>query len=79
MRSESKTLDNQVFVPLRDAVLCLECSFISSGLEGTCCVCHGDALLSLAEVLPVRLAKLSARKGSGETFASSEIASSKAN
>lgn len=57
MKTDLTALSNLAFVPLRDAVLCLDCSFVSSSGEGTCCVCHSRTLLSLAEIVAQQLEK----------------------
>lgn len=38
-------------VPLRTAVLCANCELISEGLNGHCCGCGSQSLLSLSRVL----------------------------
>lgn len=39
------------FIPLRDAVLCLDCQFITPPGSNTCSVCGGHALAGLAQIL----------------------------
>ena len=39
------------FVPLPLAVLCVDCELITLALAGTCPICSGSALLSVARVL----------------------------
>lgn len=65
MKRNLTALNNQAFVPLRDAVLCLDCWFVSSSSEGTCCVCHSTTLLSLAEIVTAVFYGKSAWLGSG--------------
>ncbi len=57
MRSNLTVLNKPAFVPLRNAILCLECNFVSSGVEDTCCVCHGTLLLNLAALVAEQLEK----------------------
>jgi hypothetical protein len=44
----------QPYLPLRDAVLCTECNFVSVGESGKCAVCRGSALLSLSGLVSDR-------------------------
>lgn len=39
------------FLPLRDAVLCSDCNFISADELGVCPVCNGRSLLSLSRIV----------------------------
>ena len=39
------------FLPLRDAVLCGDCNFVSADEEGVCPVCHGRSLSRLSDRL----------------------------
>jgi hypothetical protein len=39
------------FLPLRDAVLCGDCNFVSADEEGVCPVCRGRSLTNLADQL----------------------------
>jgi hypothetical protein len=39
------------FLPLRDAVLCTECEFISANSTDTCSVCGSTSLLQLNDVI----------------------------
>ncbi|MBZ5529888.1 MAG: hypothetical protein LAO20_00530 [Acidobacteriia bacterium] len=39
------------FLPLRDAVLCGDCNFVSAAEEGVCPVCHGRSLSRLSDRL----------------------------
>ncbi len=39
------------FLPLRDAVLCQDCNFVSSDEQGVCPVCSGRSLDRLADRL----------------------------
>lgn len=41
------------FVPLRDAMLCLECEFITPGGDDKCSICGKNTLVNLAELLDV--------------------------
>lgn len=57
-------------VPLRDAMLCIDCEFVTPAANGTCSICGGHRLVILSELLdllveqacgakaPVRLAEL---------------------
>jgi hypothetical protein len=53
---------NTQYVPLRDAVLCDDCNFVSAGEVGICPVCRGRSLSRLARLLPER-EKHSAKMG----------------
>lgn len=48
----NSTIRKTSFLPLRDAVLCADCNFVSADEEGVCPVCRGRALSRLAEQLP---------------------------
>jgi hypothetical protein len=39
------------FLPLRDAVLCSDCNFVSADEEGVCPVCRGRSLSRLSDRL----------------------------
>ena len=39
------------YLPLRDAVLCTDCEFVSADEEGACPVCGSSSLLRLLELL----------------------------
>ncbi len=41
----------QPYLPLRDAVLCTECNFISAGESGQCPVCRGTLLLNVSDLV----------------------------
>ena len=41
----------QPYLPLRDAVLCTECNFISAGECGKCPVCQGTILLNVSNLV----------------------------
>ena len=45
------------FVPLRDAMLCVECEFITPAGNNQCSICGRDKLISLSELLEVLIAK----------------------
>ncbi len=61
------------FVPLRDAMLCIDCEFVTPAPNAKCSICGGDRLVILAELLdllvglasgsraPARLADLASR------------------
>jgi hypothetical protein len=58
------------FVPLRDAMLCIDCEFVTPAANSKCSICGGDRFVVLAQLLdllvelacgsrpPVRLAEL---------------------
>ena len=58
------------FVPLRDAMLCIDCEFVTPAPNAKCSICGGDRLVILAQLLdllvglacgsgaPTRLAEL---------------------
>jgi hypothetical protein len=58
------------FVPLRDAMLCIDCEFVTPAPNAKCSICGSDRLVVLAELLdllvglacgsraPTRLAEL---------------------
>jgi hypothetical protein len=58
------------FVALRDAMLCIDCEFVTPGGSGRCSICDGHRLVVLADLLgllveqacgsksPTRLAEL---------------------
>lgn len=60
----------QAIVPLRDAMLCIDCEFVTPAANGNCSICNSDRLVILSELLellveqacgskaPVRLAEL---------------------
>jgi hypothetical protein len=50
------------YVPLRDAVLCADCNFVSADEVGICPVCRGRDLSRLAGLIPER-ERNSARMG----------------
>jgi len=39
------------FVPLRDAMLCIECQFVTPASSGKCSICGGNQLVMLSELL----------------------------
>jgi hypothetical protein len=39
------------FVPLRDAMLCIDCTFITPAASDKCSVCGGRLIVSLANLL----------------------------
>ncbi len=43
------------FIPIANAVLCLDCEAISQSRSGECIVCRGHSLVSLARLLSGRL------------------------
>ncbi len=43
------------FVPLRDAVLCLDCQFITPPGSNICSVCGGRMLVNVAQILGILL------------------------
>ena len=44
----NSTIRKASFLPLRDAVLCSDCNFVSADEEGVCPVCRGRSLTNLA-------------------------------
>jgi hypothetical protein len=58
------------YVPLRDAMLCVDCEFVSPAANGKCSICGSNRLVVLSELLeflaiqaygaktPIRLAEL---------------------
>ncbi len=51
MKCTWKTTGRLSFLPLRDAVLCADCNFVSADEEDLCSVCRGRSLLRLPELL----------------------------
>jgi hypothetical protein len=51
MRLSLHERSRSAFIPLRDAVLCLDCQFITPPGCNTCSVCGGHALLGVAQIL----------------------------
>lgn len=51
MKCTLNTESRLSFLPLRDAVLCKDCNFISADAGDTCSVCGGRALLQLGELV----------------------------
>ncbi|HKW75815.1 MAG TPA: hypothetical protein VJN64_09840 [Terriglobales bacterium] len=51
MKSTVNIANRSCYLPLRDAVLCADCEFISSDRGDTCAVCGGTNLLRVSEVL----------------------------
>ena len=47
----NSTIRKASFLPLRDAVLCSDCNFVSADEEGVCPVCRGRSLTNLADQL----------------------------
>jgi hypothetical protein len=47
----NSTVRKASFLPLRDAVLCSDCNFVSADEEGVCPVCRGRSLTNLADQL----------------------------
>jgi len=45
---------NTQYVPLRDAVLCADCNFVSADEAGICPVCRGRSLWRLSRLIPER-------------------------
>src|SRR5215471_16377133 len=39
------------FVPLRDAMLCIDCEFVTPAANGRCSICGGHRFVILAELL----------------------------
>ena len=55
MKSSLHEISRPAFVPLRDAVLCFDCQFITSSGSKMCSVCGGRVLLGVAQILDVLL------------------------
>jgi hypothetical protein len=55
-------------VPLRNAVLCVECESVSSSRVDKCPVCGSSSLLSIAPMLGGTLADLKARESRNDKF-----------
>lgn len=51
MKSSLNIANRSCYLPLRDAVLCADCEFISSDRGEVCTVCGGINLLKLCDVL----------------------------
>jgi hypothetical protein len=51
MKSLVNIANRSCYLPLRDAVLCADCEFISSDHGEACGVCGGTNLLKVADVL----------------------------
>jgi hypothetical protein len=45
------------FIPLRDAMLCVDCEFITPAGSDTCSICGRQKLVGLAELLEVLIGK----------------------
>jgi len=39
------------YVPLRDAMLCLDCQFVSPAADGKCSICGSNGIVILSELL----------------------------
>lgn len=48
---------HSMFIPLRDAMLCVECEFITPAGNDKCSICGEKKLVSLAELLDVLIGK----------------------
>lgn len=51
MKLSLQERSRSAFIPLRDAVLCLDCQFITPPGSSRCSVCGGHALAGLAQIL----------------------------
>jgi hypothetical protein len=51
------------FIPLRDAMLCVDCEFLIPAANETCSVCGGRTLMDLAELLAVLVDKAACAPG----------------
>ncbi len=47
--------EHREFIPIANAVLCLDCEAISQSRSGECIACQGHSLVSLARLLSGRL------------------------
>jgi hypothetical protein len=63
MKCTVNVANKSSFLPLRDAVLCKDCEFISADSGDACSVCGSRSLLQLSELLKSRTgaASVSAR------------------
>ena len=43
------------YVPLRDAMLCIDCQFVSPAANGKCSICSRNRLVILSELLELRV------------------------
>lgn len=58
MKCTVNIANRSCYLPLRDAVLCADCEFISSDRGDTCAVCGGINLLKVCDVLGLPAASL---------------------
>jgi hypothetical protein len=73
MTTSLQERSRSAFIPLRDAVLCLDCHFITPPGNNVCSVCGGRMLVGVAQILDALLeetcgddpSKLEAQSGCG--------------
>lgn len=51
MRFMVSETSRSALIPLRDAMLCMDCEFITPATDNACSLCGGHALLRLMELL----------------------------
>lgn len=65
-------LDDKIrlaFVPLRNAMLCIDCQFITPAANDTCSVCGGRGLVGLAELLAALIDGAAGARGKSDLAA----------
>lgn len=65
MKFNLQERSRSAFIPLRDAVLCLDCQFITPPGNNTCSVCGGRVLVGVAQILSVLLEQPPAAEAPG--------------
>jgi hypothetical protein len=60
------------FVPLRDAMLCIDCEFVTPAANGKCSICSGHRFVVLSELLDLLVQQAC---GSRAPFRLAELAS----